>query len=351
MKQKVSISELRERQALPLLEKMKWAAQRYIDFIEPLDGRPVYLGFSGGKDSQTLMHFLEQLHNGTFEFLLENDYLFLYRRLVKGKPVPPSVFCNTGLEFDMIRQHVKKFPDTIWLSPAQKWTEVVKDHGFLIGGKKLSRQLHDIRNPTGRNEKTRTLYLTGVNSKGEFSKNWKLPEKWRPLIDAPFNIAGKCCDVFKKDPFAKYEKETGRLPITATMVEESDMRRISYLKTGCNSFDKGSEMCRPLSIWLESDVWEYSEKYNVRFCEIYYDREMKIEGLDFLINVAGEKRTGCTICLVGDKKMIVERFKRLKIVEPKKYNFYVNDPKINMRQIFEFLGIMDEIEPRQQTIF
>ncbi len=353
MIQKVSITELRERQGLSLIQKMKWAAERYIDFIEPSDGRPCYLGFSGGKDSQTLKHFIEKLHLGEFEFLFEpkSDYHFLYLRLIKFKPAPPSVFCNTGLEFDLIRQHVKTFKDTIWLTPAEKWTSVVKNHGFLIGGKKTSRQLHDIRTPTNKNQTTRTLYLTGINSKGIFSKDWKLAAKWRPLIEAPFKISGKCCDIFKKDPFHKYEKETNRLPITATMVEESDMRRISYLKTGCNSFEGGAEMCRPFSIWLESDIWEYSKKYNIRFSEIYYDREMAIEGLDFIINISGEKRTGCTICLVGDKKMIVERFKRLKQIEPKKYNFYVNDPKINMRQIFEYMGIMDEIEPPQQTIF
>ena len=54
----------------------------------------------------------------------------------------------------------------------------------------------------------------------------------------------------------KYVRETGRQPITGTMAYESRNRRFSYLKTGCNTF-RGRAMSRPLSFWLEEDIWNY----------------------------------------------------------------------------------------------
>lgn len=57
------------------------------------------------------------------------------------------------------------------------------------------------------------------------------------LLDAPFRISHKCCDVMKKKPAKQYEKETGRKPIIATLAEESKLRLQKWLKHGCNAFD------------------------------------------------------------------------------------------------------------------
>lgn len=348
------MTELKERQALPLLEKIKWAVCRYIDFLEVYHGRGVYIGFSGGKDSQTLVHIIQTLHSGELEHLLENEYLILYNILVKGKPMPPLVFCDTGLEFPEIRNHVKKFSNVTWLKPAKIWTDVIQEHGFLVGSKKLSRQLQTVRNPTENNEATRTLYLTGYNSEGKFTKDWKIPDNWVFLIDAPFEISGKCCDVFKKDPFIQYENKTNRVPISATTTDESAMRRVSYLKTGCNSFEEGKEISRPLSIWKEEDVWEYSLINNIRFAEVYYERQVPVTEMDgrvVMVTVDGEKRTGCMFCGIGSKKQLTARFARLRITHNKQYLFIMNSPKIDMRGKFTYMGIMNKIEPKQVDLF
>jgi len=54
--------------------------------------------------------------------------------------------------------------------------------------------------------------------------------KWAYLVDAPFNISDYCCDIMKKQPAHKYQKETGRYPIIGTLAEESISRRNIWLQ-------------------------------------------------------------------------------------------------------------------------
>lgn len=340
----ISREELKRRQSFDLKEKIVWTIERYLDYLEVYHETGVYISFSGGKDSQVLKDIIDRLHNGEFIEFLKNEYLFLYNKLVKNNETPPSVFCDTGLEFPEIRKHVKKFKNVVWLKPKQLWTDVVLNIGFLIGSKKTSRMIQDIRNPKETNQKSRTLYLTGVKSDGTETKSFKLAKSWKPLIKAPFQVSGKCCDIFKKEPFKIYEKVTKRKPISATTTDEGDMRRISYMQTGCNSFgDK--PMSRPLSIWLEKDIWNYHDLMNIKFADVYYSREVEFfenDGTLTKITVDGEKRTGCIFCLIGTPKQIEQRFDRLKKTHQKQYNFLM-DGKINMRQVFEFIGIKSKL--------
>lgn len=337
---KVSREELEYRQALPLKEKISWALERYIDFFEVYKGL-VYLSFSGGKDSQTLKDMIDRLHDGKMDHYLNFEYLTLKNYLkICSDNKPPSAFCDTGLEFPEIRKHVKKFDNVSWLKPKKMWTDVVENVGFLIGSKKTSRMLTDLRNPTANNKKTRKLYLDGVKSDGTTSKSFKLAAIWRPLINAPFKVSGKCCDIFKKDPFKVFEKATGLKPITATTTDEGDNRKLSYLQTGCNSFgDK--PMSRPMSIWNTNNVWEYAKLMNIKFADIYYSRDVEViekDGSISIVNVEAEDRTGCMFCLVGTPKQIETRMNRLKVTHSKQY-YFLMDGKVQMRRVLEFIGI------------
>jgi 3'-phosphoadenosine 5'-phosphosulfate sulfotransferase (PAPS reductase)/FAD synthetase len=341
----VSRDELKRRQELPLQEKISWALGRYIEYYEIYHKQGVYISFSGGKDSQVLCDMIDRLHDGEMDAYLHFSDLYMKNYLkINSKNKPPKVFCDTGLEFPEIRKHVKSFNNVVWLKPKQLWTDVVLNIGFLIGSKKTSRMLQDIRNPKETNQKSRTLYLTGIKSDGTQSKSFKLAKLWKPLINAPFQVSGKCCDIFKKEPFKVYEKETKRKPISATTTDEGDMRRISYMQTGCNSFgDK--PMSRPLSIWLEKDIWNYHDLMNIKFADVYYSREVEFFENDGTLTkkiVDGEKRTGCMFCLIGSPKQIEKRFDRLKETHQKQYNFLM-DGKINMRQVFEFIGIKSKL--------
>jgi len=342
----INIQELRERQNFSLDEKIKWTIERYLDFLDIYHKEGVYLSFSGGKDSHTLADIIERLHSGEFEIYLEKEYRYFYVAYVKCKPSPPKVFADTGLEFPEIRKHVRKFENVTWLKPKTLWREVVEKYGFLIGGKKVSRMINDVRNPTKNNEASRTLYLTGIKRDGSKSKNFLIPKRWRKLIDAPFNISQKCCDIFKKEPFKRYEKETGRKPISGTTAEESDMRRISYLQTGCNTFGEDA-ISRPFSIWREVDVWAYSNRFQIRFAEVYYAREIDFvedDGMIRKVTVVAEKRTGCMFCLIGTPNQIQERFDRLSITHTKQYNFLMDT--VGIRKVFEWIGIKKKTQTK-----
>lgn len=341
----ISRQELIRRQEFSLSEKIQWTLNSYIEYYEIYHKQGLYISFSGGKDSQVLCDLIDRLHDGELDKYLHFDTLFLKNYLkINSTNKPIKAFCDTGLEFPEIRKHVKNFKNVVILKPKRIWTDVVENVGFLIGSKLTSRMLQDIRNPTEKNQKTVHLYSTGIKADGTKSKSFKLAQKWRPLINAPFKISGKCCDIFKKEPFHQYEKLTKRKPITATTADEGDMRRLSYMQTGCNSFgDK--PMSRPLSIWNEKDVWEYSKLMNIRFAEVYYSRKVEFlenDGQLTIVTVEGEERTGCMFCLIGSKKQVEKRIERLKVTHQKQYLFLM-DGKINMRQVLEFIGIKPKL--------
>ena len=59
-------------------------------------------------------------------------------------------------------------------------------------------------------------------------------EQYKFFLDAPFEISNKCCNIMKKNPAHSYYKQTGRCPITATMADESRLRKQKWLQNGCN---------------------------------------------------------------------------------------------------------------------
>ena len=139
----------------------------------------------------------------------------------------------------------------------------------------------------------------------------KISKKWLKMVDSGFKISEKCCDVMKKEPFHRYQKETGRMPITGVMARESRTRERDYLRYGCNSFDsKTNPMSKPMAFWMEKDIWDYIEKYNISYSKIY---DM------------GEKRTGCMFCMFGVHLEKGEnRFQRMKKTHPKQYDLCIN---------------------------
>lgn len=330
---RVTFQELQERLKLPLFEKIQWTIERYIDYFEAFDGM-VYLCFSGGKDSQVLADIIDKLHDGKMDKYLRFEYVVLCKKLIFPDNKPPKVFCDTKLEFPELRKHVNSFENVVYLRPVKMYKDVVKDHGFAIGSKKISRMVSDLRNPTVRNEATRNLYLTGIKKDGTKSKVFMLPKKWQKLVDAPFEVSNKCCDYFKKMPFRDYEKISQRKPIVGTMTEESEFRRVSYLKTGCNNFGKKAQS-KPISIWSEVDIWNYAEQEKIRFCKVYYKRVLE-NGEE----IEGETQTGCAICGFGvtqEPKNKKNRYQRLAKTHPKMHNFYIH--VAGLKEVLEYIDV------------
>ena len=208
--------------------------RRIVEFVEMygLDG--VYVSFSGGKDSTVLLDLVRQVN-----------------------PNIPGVFIDTGLEYPETKEFVKRINNVTILRPKMSFKQVIEKYGYPMVSKEQANYLDDIRNST---EKMKIRRLEG-DSQGRF----KLSKKWYYLINAPFKVSHRCCNIMKKEPAKRYEKETGRVPFIGTLAEESTLRQQSYLKTGCNAFDSKRPNSTPLAFWKEQDILQYiyEDKLNI----------------------------------------------------------------------------------------
>lgn len=171
---------------------------------------------------------------------------------------------------------------------------------------------------------------------GRYLKNMMIPDKWRYLIHAPFKVSEKCCDVMKKEPFALYEKETGRKPLSGVMADEGQNREKSYLKTGCNSFKKGHEMSRPLGFWIRQDVLKFIYEHRIPYSDIY--GEIKLNSYNQTYYTTGEQRTGCIFCMFGcDQECEPNRFQRLAVSHPKLHSYCIHN--LGMGEVLDYLRV------------
>ena len=281
--------QLQQRQAQPLEIKEQITATRIKAYYERLNGE-VYVSFSGGKDSTALLHQVRRIY-----------------------PSVPAVFVDTGLEYPEIREFVKTVDNVVWLKPKMPFTQVIADYGYPVISKEVAQKIKEIQ--TTKSEVLRNTRLNG-DSKG----NGKISEKWKFLVDAPFKISDRCCHIMKKAPVKQYEKETGRGAIVGTMAADSSLRRQSYLRYGCNSFED-RPMSTPMAIWLEEDVWAYIKKYGLPYSRIY---DM------------GYTRTGCMFCMFGVHLESDSRFERMKSTHPQIYNYCMD--RLGLREVLRYCG-------------
>lgn len=145
----------------------------------------------------------------------------------------------------------------------------------------------------------------------------------------------------KKNPAKRYEKETGRKPILATMACESYLRKTQWTKVGCNAFEGIRPRSAPMSFWTEQDVLHYIKKYNVPYASVYGDIVFKEQDdtlngqmniTDYLginacdpLETTGVDRTGCIFCMFGAHlDETPNRFQMLKQTHPKQYDYCIN---------------------------
>lgn len=177
--------------------------------------------------------------------------------------------------------------------------------------------------------------------------------RYQFFLDAPFEISNQCCYVMKKAPMHKYQKETGRNPITAQMAAESKLRTQAWLKNGCNAFKEKNAISNPMSFWLEQDVLLYIYQNKIPICSVYGDvvKDTEVEGqLDFedlgifdlgrpVLKTTGCNRTGCMLCGFGCHLEKGEsRFERLHRTHPKMYAMLdvMKNNGVTMREAIEW---------------
>jgi 3'-phosphoadenosine 5'-phosphosulfate sulfotransferase (PAPS reductase)/FAD synthetase len=292
----MTYEELKYRQAWTLEQKIDHSVGVVSSFAAKTGGG-IFSSFSGGKDSTVMVDIIRRFVDRTV----------------------PSVFCNTGNEYPEVVKFVRQTENVTVIRPEMHIRQIIEKYGFPLISKEQSQYIRQAKHT--HSEKLRNIRLYGsINGIG------KIAERWKFIIDAPFDVSEKCCDFFKKKPFEKFRRETGLFPIIGTMASESRLRFQKWLKHGCNSFETNMIASYPMSIWTESDVWAYIRKFNLPYSPIY---DM------------GIKRTGCLFCGFGCHIKGDRRFYFLKENKPKIYEHFMRleNNGVSYREALLYCGI------------
>ena len=290
---------------MPLKDKIRFTQRRVNEWIDHFGVNGCYVSFSGGKDSTVLLHIIRELY-----------------------PDIEAVFVDTGLEYPEIRKFVKTFENVTILRPKMRFDKVIETYGYPIVSKEVSECIDQARKylKDNRHYKYRMDKLNGTKS------SHNCPQ-WKFLLDAPFKISNKCCNVMKKMPVHNFYHKTGKTPFIATMAEESSLRQSQYLRQGCNGFKNKIPTSTPIAFWTEQDVLQYIYENNLPIASVYGE---VIKGDKYY--TTGCERTGCMFCGYGchlDK--YPNRFQRLAETHPKQYDYIINT--LGMGKVLDFINV------------
>lgn len=242
------------------------------------------------------------------------------------------VFIDTGLEYPEVRQFVKATENSITLRPDKTFKEVLEQYGYPVISKEVAKTIEENRrNPDGYTKKkfdSNSTYVKKYGSRYDLSK-------WLPLRDSDIKISAKCCEIMKKRPAKKFEKESGLKPFIATMAIESNLRKQEYLKKGCNSFDTVRPASTPLGFWTEQDILQYIKEFNVPYCSVYGEILQDKKGKFYTTQA---KRTGCMFCMFGvHTEKSPNKFELMRETHPKLHNYCIN--QLGCGRVLDFLGV------------
>ncbi len=293
---------LKQKQSMPLESKVLMSLNKIRQWYDHWNGQ-VYVSFSGGKDSTALLHLVRSLY-----------------------PKVKAVYFNTGIEYPEINSFVKKTENVEWIHPKISFKEEIEKYGYPVVSKENSQKIYEVR--TTKSNKLRHKRLFGAGNK---YNSGRIPLKWKYLINAPFKISHKCCDIMKKRPAMKYEKRTSLKCIIGTMASDSHLRKQQYLRSGCNSYE-GKQQCKPLSFWSTEDVWNYIKANNISYSPIY---DM------------GYKTTGCIFCAFGAHlEDEPNRYQRMKQTHPKLHTYCMD--KLGMKEVLDIIKVPHETPKPEQ---
>lgn len=304
---KRSFQDLERLKLLPLEQKINLSLRRIKQFNDINNGK-CYVSFSGGKDSTVLLHLVRKID-----------------------PYCEAVFVDTGMEFEEIKNFVKTQKHVTIIRPKITFNKVIEKYGYPVISKKVSMGISRYRNT--KSEKQRDLRKNGgINPTSNKKQNRSIPKRNHFLIDAPFKISEKCCDIMKKNPAKDYSKKSGKFPFIGTMTEESMLRKELWVKHGCNIISKDIPQSMPISFWTEEDIWNYIKSNNLKYADIYNK---------------GAKRTGCVFCMFGywnnnDRNTENDRMDLLKKVDPIKYDYCmkpVDNGGLGLKNVIEYIDL------------
>ena len=299
--------DLKAMQAWSLQKKIQVTQARIMEWYYHYGGK-VSVSISGGKDSAVLLDLARRCH-----------------------PDIEAVFVDTGLEFPEVREVAMATSNVTILRPAMRFDEVVKVHGWCYPSKTVAHTIYYAR----KGSKWALNQLEGKSPDG--SPNKFIQDryaKWAFLLNSPFIISSKCCDIMKEAPLAKLTKASGKHPIIGMMASESHRRKQAWLQTGCNGFDSKHPKSKPMSFWTEQDVLQYIRKCNIPIASVYGDI---VEDKKGKLSTTGESRTGCTFCPVACHLQKENRFQRLAKTHPKLHEYCMN--ALGLGAFLDFIGV------------
>ncbi|GHU97950.1 hypothetical protein FACS1894211_00810 [Clostridia bacterium] len=301
---KHEIWELRNLQSLPLDAKVAKAKNRIRAWVEYFGLDRCVVAVSGGKDSLVALHMARQVY-----------------------PDIKAVFCDTKLELPEVRDFALSLSNVDVARPKLSFREVIDKCGYPVVSKETSEWIYRLRHYNV-SETVRNKILYGVMPDGRKTR-FKLADKWRFLLDAPFKIGSGCCTELKKRVAAEYAKRTGRYAqIIGTMAAESALRTQIWLRQGCNAYDNKKKTSAPLSFFTEEDIWEYIRENGLAYSAIY---DM------------GYARSGCFACCYGVQfDGTPNRFQRLQRTHPKLWDYCMKskaDGGLGLKDVLEYIGI------------
>ena len=312
--------------------------------------------YSGGSDSDILLHLVERVRK-MFD-LPKIDYAFF----------------NTGLEMEATKRHVREVSEQYGIDikiirPEKNIVRAVREYGIPFVSKIMSAGLEGVQkkgiplsiadeyaqaeDKAAKRQELKQRYpkcestinfLCGCNSAGEPRPNIQLViGSSKYMLDfirenpIPFQVSNRCCDICKKQPAHKLQKNYDMV-ITGERRDEGGMRSVP--RKDCTSMcftesGDGKFRLRPLYYVSDADKEWYKERYGIRYSDAY--------------EVYGLKRTGCCGCSISARA--AEDLEKIRPYEPNlvKAAWNVFGPSYLYRQQYNEYKRMRNQQERTKT--
>ena len=120
-----TLDGLKQMQTAPLSVKIRMTVNRINDWVYEFGEDGCYVSFSGGKDSEVLLHII--------------------RNICRYKNIP-AVFVDVPTQYPELKAFAKSFDDNLEiLHPQMGFYEVCKKYGFPLISKEVSDSVYDAK--------------------------------------------------------------------------------------------------------------------------------------------------------------------------------------------------------------
>ncbi len=301
-----NLSEIRKNhykelvELMPYNDKILWAKTRVKEFLTYLKEhhyKEVLVSFSGGKDSTVLLDIVLKVH----QEMKSDIYIIPAYAYEITFPETLSFINNT---IDKYRNKYKYLKELYLAKPKKPWMEILQEYGYPIFSKQISVSLNRVLKVKSKNGITKWLFGHDT-ARFKLSKNRlflldkkmkqfpKMHEDYFGLLDNNYIYSEKCCNLIKGG------LKNIKIPsFVGTMASESEFRKTSWIKNGCNVLNSKHLLSRPLSIFTNKDIWLYLYKNTDIVVNPKYNFIRK-ENVDESTKNLKYHRLGCISCPYG----------------------------------------------------